>query len=43
MSSFLRQHGYELARLTFEHLWLTGWSVLLAALIALPAGIWLTR
>ncbi len=43
MTSFLRQHGYELARLTFEHLWLTGWSVLLACAIALPAGIWLTR
>lgn len=43
MTPFLRQHGYELARLTFEHLWLTGWSVLFAALIALPTGIWLTR
>lgn len=43
MIAFLRQHGYELARLTFEHLWLTGWSVLFAALIALPTGIWLTR
>ena len=43
MTRFLRQHGYELARLTFEHLWLTGWSVLFATLIALPAGIWLTR
>lgn len=43
MTSFLRQHGYELARLTLEHLWLTGWSVLIATLIALPAGIWLTR
>lgn len=43
MIAFLRQHGYELARLTFEHLWLTSWSVLFAALIALPTGIWLTR
>lgn len=43
MTGFLRQHGYELARLTFEHLWLTGWSVLFACAIALPAGIWLTR
>ncbi|GAA3762906.1 ABC transporter permease [Terriglobus aquaticus] len=41
--NFLREHGYELGRLTVEHLWLTGWSVLLATLIALPAGIWLTR
>ncbi len=43
MIAFLRQHGYELLRLTLEHLWLTGWSVLCATLIALPAGIWLTR
>ena len=43
MIPFLHQHGYELARLTFETLWLTGWSVLLATLIALPTGIWLTR
>ena len=43
MSAFLRQHGYELARLTFETLWLTGWSVLFATLLALPTGIWLTR
>lgn len=43
MIHFLREHGYELGRLTLEHLWLTGWSVLLATLIALPAGIWLTR
>ncbi len=43
MIPFLHQHGYELARLTLEHLWLTGWSVLLATLIALPTGIWLTR
>ena len=41
--NFLREHGYELGRLTMEHLWLTGWSVLLATLIALPAGVWLTR
>ncbi len=43
MIAFLRGHGYELARLTFEHLWLTGWSVLFATLLALPTGIWLTR
>lgn len=43
MSAFLRQHGYELGRLTLEHLWLTGWAVLFAALIALPAGVWLAR
>lgn len=41
--SFLRQHAYELLRLTFEHLWLTGSALLFAILIAVPAGIWLTR
>ena len=43
MTAFLHQHGYELLRLTFEHLWLTGFALLFATLIAVPAGIWLTR
>ncbi len=43
MTAFLRQHGYELLRLTFEHLWLTGFAMLFAAAVAIPAGIWLTR
>lgn len=43
MTAFLRQHGYELLRLTFEHLWLSGFSLLFAAAIAIPTGIWLTR
>ena len=43
MSDFLHQEGYELARLTLEHLWLTGWAMLLAIAVAVPAGIWLTR
>jgi osmoprotectant transport system permease protein len=41
--SFLRVHLHELLRLTFEHLWLTGSAMLFAVLIAIPAGIWLTR
>src|ERR1700761_5076017 len=41
--NFLHQHAYELLRLTFEHLWLTGSAMLFATLIAIPAGIWLTR
>lgn len=41
--SFLRLHLHELLRLTFEHLWLTGSAMLFAMLIAIPAGIWLTR
>jgi osmoprotectant transport system permease protein len=43
MSHFLSTHGYEIARLTFEHLWLTVFAMLLAAAIGLPLGILLTR
>jgi osmoprotectant transport system permease protein len=43
MSSFLVQYGSEIATLTVEHLWLSGAAMLFAALIAIPAGIWLTR
>jgi osmoprotectant transport system permease protein len=41
--SFLTQYGGEIATLTMEHLWLTGAAMLLAAAIAIPAGVWLTR
>jgi osmoprotectant transport system permease protein len=40
---FLRQHGAEIARLTFEHLWLTLSAMLFAAAIGLPLGVLLTR
>jgi osmoprotectant transport system permease protein len=40
---FLSAHAYEIARLTFEHLWLTAFAMLLATGIALPLGILLTR
>jgi osmoprotectant transport system permease protein len=43
MTGFLRQHWPEIARLTFEHLWLTFFAMLLAAAIGLPLGIFLTR
>src|SRR5947209_15918699 len=43
MGRFISQHGWEVARLTFEHLWLTGSAMLLAAAIGLPLGILLTR
>ena len=43
MISFLQVHGWEIARLTFEHLWLTLFAMLLAAGIGLPLGILLTR
>jgi osmoprotectant transport system permease protein len=40
---FLKLHGAEIGRLTFEHLWLTAFAMLLAAAIGLPLGILLTR
>ncbi len=43
MTGFLQQHWPEIARLTFEHLWLTLFAMLLAAAIGLPLGIFLTR
>ena len=43
MGRFISQHGWEIARLTFEHLWLTGWAMLLATGIGLPVGVLLTR
>lgn len=43
MSQFLSQYGGQIAQLTLEHLWLTGAAMLLAALIAVPVGILLTR
>jgi osmoprotectant transport system permease protein len=42
-SGFLAQYGGEIASLTLEHLWLTAWAMLIAAGIAVPAGVWLTR
>ena len=43
MSTFLAQHGSEIARLTFEHLWLTASAMLFACAIGLPLGVLLTR
>jgi osmoprotectant transport system permease protein len=43
MMSFLSSRGWEIARLTFEHLWLTLSAMLLAVAIGLPLGILLTR
>ncbi len=43
MTSFLKLHAAEIGRLTFEHLWLTGFALLLAVAIGLPLGILLTR
>jgi osmoprotectant transport system permease protein len=41
--AFLQSHGWEVGRLTFEHLWLTLSAMLLAVAIGLPVGIWLSR
>jgi osmoprotectant transport system permease protein len=43
MSAFLQQYGAQIARLTFEHIWLTASAMVFATAIALPLGIWLTR
>ncbi len=43
MTAFLRAHGAEIGRLTFEHLWLTLFAMGLAAALGLPLGVWLTR
>src|ERR1700759_1309122 len=43
MMDFLRQNGWQIGRLTFEHLWLTLSAMVLAAGVGLPLGILLTR
>jgi osmoprotectant transport system permease protein len=43
LTTFLAQYGSTIATLTVEHLWLTIAAMLLAAAVAIPLGIWLTR
>ncbi|HEV2277131.1 MAG TPA: ABC transporter permease [Acidobacteriaceae bacterium] len=43
MNAFLSRYGGEIAELTLEHLWLTGFAMLFATAISVPVGIWLTR
>jgi len=43
MSQFFQRYGAQIARLTFEHVWLTGSAMLFAAAIGLPLGVFLTR
>jgi osmoprotectant transport system permease protein len=43
MNEFLRHHGAEIARLTFEHVWLTASAMIFATVIGLPLGVLLTR
>jgi osmoprotectant transport system permease protein len=40
---FFAEYGGQIATLSVEHLWLTGAAMLFATMIAVPAGIWLTR
>jgi osmoprotectant transport system permease protein len=43
VTDFLQHHGAEIARLTMEHVWLSGSAMLFAIAIAVPLGILLTR
>jgi osmoprotectant transport system permease protein len=43
MDEFLHRYGAQIARLTFEHVWLTASAMLFAAAIGLPLGVFLTR
>jgi len=43
VSGFLDRYGSQIARLTFEHVWLTGSAMLFAVAIGVPLGILLTR
>jgi osmoprotectant transport system permease protein len=43
MITLLQRHGWEIARLTFEHLWLTGIAMVFAILVGIPLGVLLTR
>jgi osmoprotectant transport system permease protein len=43
VTGFLDRYGSQIARLTFEHVWLTGSAMLFAVAIGVPLGILLTR
>ncbi|HMF53459.1 MAG TPA: ABC transporter permease [Edaphobacter sp.] len=43
MIRLIIQHGWEIGRLTFEHLWLTMSAMFFAVAIGLPLGVLLTR
>jgi osmoprotectant transport system permease protein len=42
-TGFFSQYGSSIATLTMEHIWLTGAAMFFATVIAIPAGICLTR
>jgi osmoprotectant transport system permease protein len=43
MTRFLHEYGAQIARLTFEHIWLTASAMFFAVAIAFPLGVLLTR
>ncbi len=43
LSHFLSRYGPQIGELTVEHIWLTGWAMLIATAISIPLGILLTR
>jgi osmoprotectant transport system permease protein len=43
LSTFFHRYGAQIARLSYEHLWLSLSAMLFAVGIGLPVGIWLTR
>lgn len=43
MRHFLAANGWTIGRLTFEHLWLTGFAMVFALGISMPLGILLAR
>lgn len=43
LSAFLSRYGPQIGELTVEHMWLTGWAMLIATAISIPLGIVLTR
>ena len=43
LGGFLSRYGPQIGELTVEHIWLTGWAMLIATAISIPLGIALTR
>ena len=43
LRAFFQANGWTIGRLTFEHLWLTGFALVLAVAIGLPLGVLLAR
>jgi osmoprotectant transport system permease protein len=43
MKFFFDRYGSQIAELTLEHIWLTGWAIVLATIVSIPLGILLTR